>query len=122
MTASYITDYIQTFISVTDGADLEAIQIQSPAYLEDPVRIAFNVRYEFTDDSTSTPSQAQINNLLIQAFQLPSVQALLVEMNGISSSNPFSTVIDASYMSQDGTVFSAVQGHTTAADQEGKHN
>lgn len=63
------------------------------------------MNYQFSDDSTVIPSQQELDNLLIQAFQQPNVQALVFALRGLPSTNPFSTVVDVSYTSEDGTVY-----------------
>jgi len=105
VTANYINDYMIAFFDFSDDTNLENVQTRINDFLNDPIRIGFDVNYRFGGDSTRIPSQQQLDNLLIQAFQQPNVQALLLALRGIPGSNPFSTVVDASYTSEDGTLF-----------------
>ena len=59
--------------------------------------LSLNGREEIIKDEKN---KQQLDNLLIQAFQQPNVQALLLALRGIPGSNPFSTAIDASYSSE----------------------
>ena len=105
ITANYINDYMIRFFDFSDDTNLEGVETRIGQFLEDPVRIGFDVDYEFGEDSTLIPSQEQLDNLLIQAFQLPNAQALLLALRALPSTNPFSSTTDVSYTSEDGTVF-----------------
>lgn len=105
VTANYINDYMIAFFDFADETNLVDVETRIDNFLTDPVRIGFDVKYRFGEDSTRVPSQQQLDNLLIQAFQQPNVQALLFALRGLPASNPFSTAVDVSYTSEDGTVF-----------------
>lgn len=93
------------FFDFAEDTNLENVQTRINDFFTDPVRIGFDVNYRFGEDSVRLPSQESLDNLLIQAFQQPNVQALLFALRGLPQTNPFSTATDASYTSEDGTVF-----------------
>jgi hypothetical protein len=104
ITASYINDYFIAFFEFSDVSNLDNVQTRINEFLTDPIRIGFDVSYSFSEDSSFIPSQQELDNLLIQAFQLPNVQALQFALRGIPGANPFANTADASYVTEAGEV------------------
>jgi hypothetical protein len=104
ITASYINDYFLAFFEFSDVTNLDNVQTRINEFLTDPIRIGIDVNYRFSEDSSFIPSQQDLDNLLIQAFQLPTVQALQLALRGIPGANPFANTADASYVNEAGEV------------------
>jgi hypothetical protein len=98
--ASDVTyDFVSDFFTLAFGSTTVQMETFEGAVLRnsgssDPCLIDYEIELSFEGDPSSWPTTMDIDLLLRLAFEQPTVTRLLVQLNALSSDNPFSTTTD----------------------------
>lgn len=103
-TQNYLNDFILAAFDGDSATIVASISTSSDTTSTNPVRIGFQVTVEFEPESTSTPNQTALDNLLIGALSGTEVDNLIADLQELLTTNPFSTTESAQYLDSDGNV------------------
>lgn len=103
VTVSYIDQFMKSFFEFSDEVTVDTVTVTPVARSTSPLQLEYETTIEFSPESLLIPSTAELDSLLLTAFQEPSVSTLLILLGNLPAENPFATSQGASYIMVPGT-------------------